>query len=322
VGVRSLGAAGLLLALSACGRQSAPAAPAASSAPANPPASVQPSVAPSANAPASAAPKPAPSRATNVQSSAPTAASAKPAGEVRLQEFPVPKGEHPHDVAPTSDGMVWYTAQVTGEAGKLDPATGQSTQIKLGQGSAPHGIIVGPDKGLWITDGGLNAIVRVDPATEEVRRFPLPEGQKRADLNTPTFDARGRLWFTGQNGIYGRLDPASGKVDVFDAPKGRGPYGMTTTKDGGIFYASLAGSYVGRIDPDTGKASLLEPPTPSQGSRRVWADSRGHRVPIPQRACRGAPDRRPAGRGLGCRIGHGQTGGRPLPGRGTFALGS
>src|SRR5439155_687917 len=83
----------------------------------------------------------------------------------------------------------------------------------------------------------------VSPATEEVRRSPLPDGQRRADLNTATFDSRGRLWFTGQNGIYGRLDPASGKVDVFDAPKGRGPYGMTTTRDGGVFFASLAGSY-------------------------------------------------------------------------------
>jgi len=277
VRLRFVGTAGLLLALIACARQPAPAAPATSSALAEPPASAQPSTAAPTSAPASATSSPAPAKpaAGSAGPSADAAASAKPAGEVRLQEFPVPRGEHPHDVAPTPDGMVWYTAQVTGEAGKLDPATGQSKQIKLGQGSAPHGIIVGPDKALWITDGGLNAIVRVDPATEEVRRFPLPEGQKRADLNTPTFDARGRLWFTGQNGIYGRLDPASGKVDVFDAPKGRGPYGMASTKDGSVFYVSLAGSYVGRIDPDTGKASLLQPPTPNQGSRRVWADSRG-----------------------------------------------
>jgi virginiamycin B lyase len=39
-------------------------------------------------------------------------------------------------------------------------------------------------------------------------------------------------WFTGQSGVYGRLDPASGKMEVFDAPKGRGPYGIHSTPDG------------------------------------------------------------------------------------------
>ncbi|HLQ31345.1 MAG TPA: lyase [Chloroflexota bacterium] len=223
-------------------------------------------------------PVPSPPAASPATAGIPTPAPPPP-GPVtpapKFHEYPVPKGEHPHDVAPTADGMVWYTAQVSGEVGRLDPGTGQAKQIKLGQGSAPHGIIVGPDRALWITDGGLNAIVRVDPATEEVRRFPLPAGQGRADLNTATFNKQGRLWFTGQNGIYGRLEPGSGKIDVFDAPRGRGPYGMTTTKDGGLYFASLAGSYVGRIDPDSSKATILEPATAKQGARRVWADSRG-----------------------------------------------
>ena len=45
--------------------------------------------------------------------------------------------------------------------------------------------------------------------------------------------------------------------------------------DGEVYYASLAGSYVGRIDTATGKATVLEPPTPQQGARRVWSDSAG-----------------------------------------------
>ena len=43
-----------------------------------------------------------------------------------------------------------------------------------------------------------------------------------------TFDGAGTLWFTGQSGVYGRLDPASGVVEVFDAPGGPGPYGIAT----------------------------------------------------------------------------------------------
>ena len=205
------------------------------------------------------------------------AASAAPAGEdqrLRVREFRVPAGTHPHDVAPARDGGIWYTAQHTGQLGWLDPRTGRSRLTRLGNGSAPHGVIVGPDGAPWITDGGLNAIVRVDPRTRKVRRFPLPTSAY-ANLNTATFDARGVLWFTGQSGIYGRLDPKVGEVRVFQAPRGEGPYGITTTPSGGIYYASLAGSYLGRIDVHTGKATVLLPPTRGQGARRAWSDSSG-----------------------------------------------
>src|SRR6266508_1909452 len=144
-----------------------------------------------------------------------------------VREYPVPAGSRPHDVAPARDGGVWYTAQGSGELGWLDPKTGRTRHVALGEGSAPHGVIVGPDGAPWITDGGLNAIVRVN-------------------LKTAVFDRRGVLWFTGQSGIYGRLDPRVGKVRVFSAPRGEGPYGITTTPSGGVYYASLAGGYLGR----------------------------------------------------------------------------
>jgi virginiamycin B lyase len=196
------------------------------------------------------------------------------AAEPRVYEFPVPPGAHPHDAAPAVDGGVWYTAQRQGALGHLDPVTGATRQVPLGAGSAPHGVIVGPDGAPWVTDSGLNAIVRVAPDTDAVRVFPLPI-RERANLNTATFDHRGRLWFTGQNGYYGRLDPATGKVDVFDAPGGRGPYGITTAPDGTVWYASLAGSHIARVDLDSGRATVVRPPTPRQGARRVWADSHG-----------------------------------------------
>jgi virginiamycin B lyase len=194
---------------------------------------------------------------------------------MRLQEYPVPRGSRPHDVAPAPGGAIWYTAQGSGELGRLDPGTGETKHLKLGQGSAPHGVIVGPDGAPWITDGGLNAIVRVDPKTDEVKRYPLPANRPGANLNTATFDRAGVLWFTGQNGVYGRLDTRTGKIDVWDAPRGPGPYGITTTPKGEIYYASLAGSHISRIDPETGHATPIDPPTKGQGARRVWSDSKG-----------------------------------------------
>ncbi|WP_250866528.1 lyase [Caballeronia sp. INSB1] len=192
-----------------------------------------------------------------------------------FDSFAVPAGSAPHDVAPSPDGTVWYTAQAQGAVGRLDPRNGKTDRVLLGNGSAPHGVIIGPDRAAWITDGGLNAIVRVDAGTLAVTRFPLPKDRQNANLNTAVFDKRGHLWFTGQRGIYGELDPASKRMRVFDAPRGPGAYGICVTPDGSLYFASLAGSYLGRIDPVSGAAKVIEPPTPDQGARRAWSDSRG-----------------------------------------------
>lgn len=191
------------------------------------------------------------------------------------QVFELPAGSRPHDVAPAPDGKIWYTAQRQGALGILDPATGEIRQVPLGEGSAPHGVIQGPDGAAWITDGGQNAIVRVDPATGQVTVWRLPDEVGPANLNTGAFDGDGIHWFTGQNGIYGRLDPATGEMRVFRDPDGRGPYGIASTPSGEVYYVSLAGSHLARIDRATGEITVIEPPTPGAGLRRVWSDSRG-----------------------------------------------
>ena len=201
--------------------------------------------------------------------------SLAPALAQEVQYYPLPAGDHPHDVAPAPDGRVWYTGQHAGVLGRLDPKTGEVERIPLGQGSRPHGVIVGPDGGAWVTDSGLNAIVRVDPTTKAVKIFPLPKAGTNANLNTAAFDGKGRIWFTGQAGFYGRLDPKTGGMNVWNAPKGIGPYGIDATPDGDIYYVSLAGSFLGKPDLETGETKLIEPKTPQADTRRVWSDSKG-----------------------------------------------
>ena len=176
---------------------------------------------------------------------------------------------------PPPDGTVWYTGQRAGVLGRLDPKTGKVDRTKLGEESAPHGVIVGPDGAAWVADGGLNAILRVDPDTREIKRWPLPRQNDGANLNTAAFDGRGRIWFTGQSGILGRLDPKTGDMKVWDAPRGTGPYGITATPDGQIWYVSLAGSYLGRPNLDSGEVTVIEPSKKGSGTRRVWSDKSG-----------------------------------------------
>ena len=208
-------------------------------------------------------------------------ASSLALAQVTVQEYPVPPGHRVHDVwadaAP--GGPVWISAQGSGHLGILDPKSGKLELVPLGSGSSPHGVIAGPDGGVWLTDGGQNAIVRVDPRGDAGRRavkvWKLPEGSGYTNLNTAIFDGKGMHWFTGQSGIYGRLDPATGDMKVFDAPRGRGPYGIHATPDGTVYYTSLAGSFIARIDSGTGASTVIEPPTRRQGARRVWSDSKG-----------------------------------------------
>ena len=194
-----------------------------------------------------------------------------------VREFPLPRGITAHDVwaDPAPNGPVWFSGQGSGNAGRLDPHTGKVELIPLGPGSAPHGVILDKDGSAWFTDGGQNAIVRVDAKTREVKKWPLPRETGYANLNTAIFDKAGIHWFTGQNGIYGRLDPKTGDLRVYDAPRGRGAYGIHATPEGVVYFVSLAHSYLARIDAATHKAQVIEPPTPDQGARRVWSDSKG-----------------------------------------------
>jgi virginiamycin B lyase len=157
----------------------------------------------------------------------------------------------------------------------LAPLTGEIERIDLGRDSAPHGVIVGPDGAAWVTDGGRDEIQRVDHDTLEVSRFTT--GHQDGNLNTAAFDEDGALWFTGQSGIVGRLDPKSGEMIVAEAPRGRGPYGICTAPDGDVWFVSLAGSYLSRLAFRDGEIRFGEndPPTANAGTRRVWADSTG-----------------------------------------------
>lgn len=187
----------------------------------------------------------------------------------------LPPGSYPHDVAPGPDGSVWISGQQQGFAGRFDPETGVLQKIPLGRGTAPHGVIVGPDGNAWLTEGGQNAIARVDAKTKAVTLFPLPKDFSGANLNTLVFDREGLVWFTGQNGVHGRVDPATGKVDAWASPRGRGSYGITVTPSGDVWYASLAGDYIGRIDRTTGEVTVVDPPRKGAGPRRIWSDSKG-----------------------------------------------
>jgi virginiamycin B lyase len=188
------------------------------------------------------------------------------------------------DITAAGDGSFWFCGQRNGTLNRLDPRSGAVHPIDLrapgAERAAPHGVVRGPDGAAWVTEGGQNAIARVDPRDHRVQVWKLPDRFANANLNTGVFDQAGTFWFTGQNGVVGRFVPATERMEVWEAPRGRGPYGITRTPQGTVWYVSLAGNHLARIDvaattPQALRVEIVEPPTPNQGARRVWTDSRG-----------------------------------------------
>ena len=193
----------------------------------------------------------------------------------RIRTYNVRPGSGSRDVACNADGTVWFCGQRDGTLNLLDPRDGGLKVVALGQGAAPHGVVVGPDGAAWVTEGGQNSIARVDPKDHKVQLWKLNGGPSYANLNTLVFDKQGTLWFTGQGGVIGRFEPKTEKMQVWDAPRGNGPYGIALTPQGTVWYVSLAGNYLAEIDRASGTPRIVEPPTPQQGARRVWSDSQG-----------------------------------------------
>jgi virginiamycin B lyase len=115
----------------------------------------------------------------------------------------------------------------------------------------------------------------VTPGDFDVDVFPMPAGARGMGPHTGVFDHDGSLWFTGAGGVVARLDPATGEIEAFDVPRGNGPYGIAITPSNEIWFVSLGKSYLGKVDKLTGEVTVIEPPTPNSGPRRVWSDSRG-----------------------------------------------
>ena len=180
----------------------------------------------------------------------------------RIRTYNVRPGSGSRDVACNADGTVWFCGQRDGTLNLLDPRDGGLKVVALGQGAAPHGVVIGPDGAAWVTEGGQNSIARVDPKDHKVQLWKLNGGPSYANLNTLVFDKQGTLWFTGQGGVIGRFEPKGEKMQVWDAPRGNGPYGIALTPQGTVWYVSLAGNYLAEIDRASGTPRIVEPPTP------------------------------------------------------------
>jgi virginiamycin B lyase len=106
----------------------------------------------------------------------------------------------------------------------------------------------------------------MDPETGSLQPYDMPLEDAR-DPHTLVFNGQGQIWFTVQWGNYvGRLDPATGKIDLVKVPTPKArPYGIRLDSGGRPWVALLGTNALATVDPET--LELREIPLPRENAR-------------------------------------------------------
>jgi hypothetical protein len=178
-----------------------------------------------------------------------------------VQRFPL-NGKVVSDLAIDAQGQVWASVSMKGgevEVVRLDPATGQVTQVKSFEPDWWGGLYV-IDGAVWtlerrvegatVKGGTLTQIIPgTAPSVDVGGSFALPVTDG-ASLWTPFFGDRTAMNLS--SGIA-RVDPATGEV-LDEWETGSVGYDLTVGADGGVWF--LAGQHLQRLNPATGRVDV------------------------------------------------------------------
>lgn len=113
-------------------------------------------------------------------------------------------------------------------------------------------------------------------APVEITEWPVPWAGSRP--RDPFVDARGRVWFVGQQGNYlAYLEPGAGTFRRFELRAGTHPHNLIVDDRGIVWYAGNRNAHIGAFDPDTER--ITEYPMPDSAARdphTLVADGNGH----------------------------------------------
>ena len=197
-------------------------------------------------------------------------------GRAVVTEYDLPVAQDlPHDLAVDSSGSIVITGMFSHRMFVLNPATGavREEPIPVPQ-SNPRAVELDRAGRWWVLLGNPKQIARFDGKTWKT--FPIGMYPHSIGV-TPDGSA---AWFNGhftKNPILiGRLDPALGTVQQFEAPPhpvlsqagGPVPYEQRIAPDGKVWTGELLGNRLLSLDPATGRFETFTLPTPHSGPRR------------------------------------------------------
>jgi virginiamycin B lyase len=160
-----------------------------------------------------------------------------------IKEYAMSGG--PYGLSLDKAGNVWVCRMGDNKMGKLDPKTGQISEVDTGRGSRPRRVATAPDGMLWIAYYGNGKLAKLDPAAMKVvKEYPLPHGDAGAyAVNT---DGAGMVWINEINtDTVVRFDPGTEQMRVVKLPStGVGIRKMVVDSRGKLWYM---GSHNGRL---------------------------------------------------------------------------
>ena len=176
----------------------------------------------------------------------------------RIWDQPAP-GLYPHTLRLDRQGRVWYTLAVSNHIGRFDPATERFTLYSLpartwGEAFTLRTLRLWLWLARWLPSGWISA---------EAPVLPMPYGLDVAP--------DGAVWFSQLNADrIGRLDPASGNVQVYDTPFD-GPRRLRFDAQGILWVPAFGSGSLARFDPKTTTFKLYPLPTLPVGSDTPYA---------------------------------------------------
>jgi virginiamycin B lyase len=188
---------------------------------------------------------------------------------IKLWPVPTP-GSRPHDPMAAKDGTVWYTGQLSGKLGHLDPRTNEIKEypVKTPQ-TGPHGLVEDKDGNVWFTGNHLSLVGKLDPRTGNVIEYKMPD-PKAKDPHTIAIDQSGIVWLTLQSAnMLGRIDPKSGEVKLVTSPTPNSrPYGLMINSKGIPVFVEFGANKIATIDPNGMAIREYSLPNPASRPRR------------------------------------------------------
>jgi len=164
------------------------------------------------------------------------------AGHLREYDLPSPDAV-PQGIVFAPDGNIYVTEQGSNAIARLNPVTGQATDIAVPTpDSTTQSGVLGPDGAIWF----------IERAAAKVGRMTLDGKFTEYQLADGSFPNRivvgpdGALWFTELfAGKVGRITTSGGLTEY---PVDGGPVGITVGKDGQLYTVDFLGGSVIRLN--------------------------------------------------------------------------
>jgi streptogramin lyase len=209
------------------------------------------------------------------------------ATRVIYTEYDLPqRTRQPHDVIVDSHGLAWYASFGEQILGRLDPRTGTVTEfdVPLLNPKMPTGILgvrFDEDENVWLGMQFQGGVGRFDRKTESFQTWSLPPelNGDHVQINQISADHHkvdGKVWLQDA-GTYTvlRLDPASGKFEVFEPFMIPRPniYDVISDAQNNVYFTVFGREHIGRIDAKTGAITVWQTPTKGSAPRRGMIDA-------------------------------------------------